>query len=541
MGQKVILIVFLTLSIAFASRNNAYLSREAIDTTVQNAFNAFVMASRDGGGLTQERAIRSARETAANLRKMAETDPNRRYILWRLSELESQISLEEEEVRYRQRYAQVQIINELVVLFNNELLVPRPNFANLQQLYNRMTAIDAGTTNQFADRINQKMRSVSHNLTQDITEAFNRNNYAQAEKEFLYAVENRRFLRVSDADLERWRRRIQIRKDADYLQANIGNRINTVNGIVRDNRLLEARRHVEVLGIDLNGASALLPRNFVASTRMQLNGISANIERTEDSLVQHGQALINARRFEEASVFLRTVLMPAGVNRDRIAGIDRAIIAATGATMRSAEYQTGIQSFSTADEGVGAALNQRMMQRTDSIRAAARAEEERARSHFERRNKSAIKRHNSNLQKQATARQKSDEFLVSVQKLFDSGKSDAAVRRFRGKQAQAFANGTPMLFHDVKVRVNSHLGASNHDDPQIIDAMRRHNAARAAAREAQAGQIMGEILDLLERRRTAEAFTMYYFNMPLLTEFAYPQALISMRRTLVQAYTRDMM
>jgi hypothetical protein len=501
------------------------------------------MASREGGGLTQERAIRSARETATELRRMAETDPNRRYILWRLAELESQISLEEEEVRFRQRYARVQQINELVDLFNRELLQPRPNFANLQQLYNRMDAIDARTTNQFADRINQKMRSVTHNLTADITNAFNRNNYAQAEVEFLYAVENRRFLRISSTDLERWRRQIQAKKDADYLQANLGTRINTLNSIVKDNRLLEARRHIEVLVVDLQGATALLPRNFVSSTRMQLNNLSTSIDRREDSLVQHGHALINARRFDEASVFLRTVLMPAGVNRDRIAGIDRAIISATGSTMQRTEYQaSNIRSFDMASEESGGAFNEMMRQRTSSIQATARAEEERARAHFENRNRRAVRTHNTNLQKQAEAKARSDRFLEEVQSLFNAGRYEAASRKFRGRPAQeAVLNATPMLFINVKAQVNSFRRINNNDDPEIAAVQRRMEETSSRAQQQRVRQIMGDILELLERQRSGEAFAIFYFNTQLLTEFADPQALVSMRRSLVQAYTRDMM
>ena len=547
MKQKLFIVLFvlsLTVSIAFAQRNNEFLSREFIDNTVQGAFNEFVIASRDAGGTNQERVVRNARETVANLRRLAENDPNRRYVLWRLSELEAQISLEEEEINFRRRYANVQLINELVDLFNAELLQAMPNFANLQQLYNRMFAIDARTTNQFADRINQKMRSVTHNLTQDINSAFQRNNYAQAETYFLYVAENRRFLRISEANLETWRRRIQARKDADYLQANLGNRINFVNGIVRENRLLEAKRHIEVLSADLTGATALLPRNFVTSTRTQLNELSTGIDRREDSLVQHGHALINAGRFDEAGAFLSNVLMPAGINRDRIAGIDRAIISATGSTMRQAEYQSGIRSFdvSAASIGSGEALNERMRQRTDSIRAAARAEEERVREHFERRNRSAIRKHNSETQSRQAQQARGDAFLQEVQLLFDNGRYEAAVRKFKGRQAQqAFMHGTPSLFLSVKTRVNSQTGANNENDSEVIVSRRRIEETGRNAQQQRAQRIMGEILDLLEGNRTAQAYSVYFFNRTLLEEHSYREALVSMRRSLVQSYARNVM
>ncbi|MCL1946938.1 MAG: hypothetical protein FWF51_07310 [Chitinivibrionia bacterium] len=547
MKIKCFLAIFFAVLVSFANKNdkNEFLSQDFIDTTIQSAYYGFVAASREssGGGVSQSRAIQNAKSVVSELKKKAENDPNKRYILFRLSELEAQISLEEEEVRLKNMYAKVQKINELVEIFNKEVLQPRPNFANLHTLYNRMSIVDVSKMNEFAGIINQKMKSVTATLKNSFSNNINSGDYKKAEVDYNYAIENLKYLEMGNREIEDWRKRIQAKKDADYLKENIDNRVAFINGIVRENRLSEAKRHIEVLNFDLKGASALLNQSFIASTRMKLDGLSASIDKREDSLIQYGYSLVTAKRYKEASAYLSNVLSPAGVDRVKAAGIDRAIIEAEGGNVKRADYKTSLSSEHISEEtqtAMGAAMNARMKQKADSIRLANEAEELKAQKYFEKKNAADIKKFRSALSQQAKLQQKSDAFLEGVLQTYYSGKQDAAVKKFKAKQTECFMNATPKTYYDVKTRINTHTGASNYDDFELNEVMRRHKEQSPEAKQVKAEQLIGEIYERIERKQLTEAYRIYYLNKPLLSQFAYPEAYVSMRKALVKAYSKEM-
>jgi hypothetical protein len=541
MKFKFLSVLFFAVYVSLAAKNE-FLSQDFIDTTIQTAYYGFVAANKDAGGTTQESAIYKAKGIVADLKKLAESDPNKRYILWRLSELEAQIGLEEEEVFLKKRYATVKKINELVEIFNNEVLQPRPSFANLHTLHQRMLIVDVSKTNEFAEIINQKNKSVSFNLKQSIIGAFNDNNYGKAEIDYNYAVENMKYLNIGNADIEAWRKKIQAKKDADYLKINIDSRVAFVNGIVKENRLLEAKRHIEVLNRDLNGASVLLTQSFISSTKMKLDMLSTNIDRREDSLVQYGYSLLSAKKYKEASDFLSRVLFPAGVDRNKTAGIDRAIIESEGGTRRQM-HQSNIEFTNVSAESgaaMSAEMKQKMKEKTDSIRRANEAEEFKAQAFFEKKNASAIKKYVDALLKQKKIQKDCDDFLENILNMFVQGKGAAAVKKFKSKQALCFANATPRTYYDVKSRVNNQTGASNYGDNELIEMMKKHKSQMPEGKQDKAVQITGEIYDLLDKNQAGQAYYKYYFNKSLLDEFTYPEALLSMRKTLVKAYSKEM-
>ena len=543
MKLKFFIVILLLISTAFSAKNE-FLSKEYIDTAIQSAYYNFVAANnKEAGGTTQLAAINKAKGVVSDLKKQAQDDPNKRYILWRLSELEAQIGLEEEEVRLKQQYARVQKINELVAIFNKEVLQPRPNFANLHTLYARMSAVDVSKTNEFADIINQKNKSVTFNLKQSITSAFNNNNYGQAETDYNYIVENRKYLSVGNADIESWRKKIQVKNDADYLKENIDNRVAFVNGIVNENRLLEAKRHIEVLNSDLTGASALLTQSFVSSTNMKLKNLSSIIDRREDSLIQYGYSLLAANKHKEASDFLRNVLFPAGVDRSRTAGIDREIIEADG-TQRKPKYESSLVVQHATEES-GLAMSEAMKQKTkakaDSIRVAQEIEERKSQEHFEKMNAAQIKKYAEDRNKRKKLQNQCDDFLYKILAMFEQGKGAAAVKQFRSKQALCFENASPKLYYDVKVKVNMQVGASIYDDYELSEVLKKQYSENANAKQEKAQKITGEIYDLLDRKQVSQAYALFYFDRYILEQYSsYPESVVTLRKELAKAYSKEM-
>jgi predicted Zn-dependent protease len=70
--------------------------------------------------------------------------------------------------------------------------------------------------------------------------------------------------------------------------------------------------------------------------------------------------------------------------------------------------------------------------------------------------------------------------------------------------------------------------------------MRRHKEQSPEAKQVKAEQLIGEIYERIERKQLTEAYRIYYLNKPLLSQFAYPEAYVSMRKTLVKAYSKEM-
>jgi len=519
-----------------------FLSQAYIDTTIQTAYYGFIAANKEAGGSTQTAAIQRAKNVVSELKKLAEDDPNKRYILWRLSELEAQIGLEEEEVALKQRYAAVKKINELVEIFNKEVLQERPNFANLHTLHERMSIVDVSKTNQFADIINQKNRSVTFNMKQAINNALSDNDYVKAENIYNYVVENRKYLNVSNADIEAWRKSIQVKKDADYLKANIDNRITFINGIVSQNRLSEARRHIEVLSGDLKGASALLTQSFISSAKLKLDNLSTVVDRREDSLVQYGYRLVNDKKYKEATVFLNQVLFPAGVNRNKTEGIDRAIIE-EGGGKNTTTYNSTLSFENVSEEGAMAMNNemkQRVKSKTDSIRLVNEAEDFKALQYFEKKNKSAIDKYTKNVLNQKKMRRQYDDFLSQILQMFAQGNGAAAVKKFNSKQPLCFANATPKTYYDVKVLVNKQKGADNASDGELIAMMKKHREENfPEAKKEKADKIIDEINDFVKNKNAFSAYSMFYFNKSLLDQYVYPETLNKAKRALTKAYIKE--
>ncbi|MDD5674816.1 MAG: hypothetical protein PHC61_11670, partial [Chitinivibrionales bacterium] len=76
-----------------------YVQQSYVDSLVQDAFYGFneaaAASSQADAKQKKQEAIAGAKEVAHKLRALAQNDPNQKYILWRLSELEGQIYLEE--------------------------------------------------------------------------------------------------------------------------------------------------------------------------------------------------------------------------------------------------------------------------------------------------------------------------------------------------------------------------------------------------------------------------------------------------------------
>ncbi len=541
--KTILFAVILSVSLIHAQ---AYLSQESIDSTVQGAFYGFVEASRSVGIVGSQRAaITRAQETVAELKRIAVKDPNRRYILWRVSELEQQIFLEQEEVNLQNEYQRVTEINRLVALFNEELFIARPNFAKLHTLQQYVDAISAKHGNQFVDNINQKNKVVTQNLQNDVEAAFARGDYASVEEIYMYAVRNRKYLNVNMKYYEQWSGRIQAKKNADFLKDNIGRQMTYLRDIVTKNKIAEARRNIDVISSDIESASRHLASAFVQETNRNLSSMRLTITAREDSLVQVAKNLAAARKAEQASYYMDRVLRPAGVNPDKISMIDREILSHSSIrTVDNKEVNAEIDNISanTNKTNLSASeFNAQLRVSGDSLKRHYAEMDSKARSHFVRANQAEFDR----LQREDViaeeGRAKADAILEKVKLLVEQGKSNNADKLMIKNETTLLFNSTPDLYIDARRSMNRALGRDSFGDTQIATMSVRQKEMSVERQEEKCVEITTNIYMSLEKRDILAAAGLFYRNESLLRKHSYADAFQTLKKQIVKEYSRKYM
>lgn len=534
------------LTVVLVTNAGTYLSQASIDSTVQNAFYGFVEASRSVGVVGSQRsAIVRAQETVARLKQIAEKDPNRRYILWRVSELEQQINLEQEEVNLQSEYQRVTEINRLVALFNEELFLPRPNFGKLHALYKQVDALSVKHGNQFVDNINQKNLVVTNNLGREVEAAFERGDYAGVEEIYMYAVRNRKYLNVDMKYYDQWSARIQAKKNADFLQQNIGKQIASLNEIVIKNKIAESRRCIDVIRADIQGASRFLSPAFVQNTYKNLSVVSQAVDTREDSLVQVAKNLAAARKAEQASYYMERVLRPAGVNPNKIALVDREILShSTVVKAENHEVTAEIDkiSASAAQQPTGAAdFNAQVKLSSDALKQRYAEMDSKARSHFVRAHQSEF----DQLQKEDMKKEEecagADAILAKVGVFIEAGKFGNADKLLTKNETILLSNSTPNLYIDIRRKVNAALGRNSVGDPQIASMSIRQKELSDEAMEEKCVVLTTQIYTALEKKDIQTAAGLFYRNESLLRKHSYDEAYQAMKKQVVREYSRKYM
>ena len=141
-----------------------YLSQSYIDSSIGKAFYILTEAnSMAGVGFRQKEAIDEARRIARNLKQMAKGDPNERYVLWKASELEAQLYLEEKDLALQQLNKGKISVNQLISV-TIWRWVESADFASLKRLHIQISQLDNIKANEMADSYNKRHRAISREL-----------------------------------------------------------------------------------------------------------------------------------------------------------------------------------------------------------------------------------------------------------------------------------------------------------------------------------------------------------------------------------------
>ena len=539
--MRIAFLLALIISLSFSKET--YLSQETIDETVQQAFYGFIAASKEAGGkYTQKTAIQNAQETVAKLKKIAKNDPNQRYILWRVSELEKQIALEKEEMTLKEEYKKVKEINRLVSLFNPELKKEYPSFAKLHALYHQVDNIDALHGNDFAENINQKNTVVVQQIRDDMRSYLSKGDYQKAEELYGYAVKNRRYLNLSANDYKRWRDKIEAKKNADFLMTNIDKNMKYLSNLIKANRISEARRNVDVIRRDIESARSHLSPHFIANATSKLYEKEQEINKQEEYLLNYANKLIQNKKYDEALKYLDSTLRPAGVNTDKIAVIDREIILKTGKISKNNKEVNqeiaAIQASTSSPLLSASDLNKSIKAKADSLQRYYKELEVECREDYKKRNKALFKEKEKEENVLAKNRAKADKIVLKADKQNSSGKPQKALSILQKNQDFILQYGTPSLYIDVKKDIDKALSINSFNDTTIsVMASRKHTNSKDI-QENKAIDITTKIYEYLGNKDIDNSAQLFYLNEELLREYTYKEAFKTLSRTIAKEYKR---
>jgi hypothetical protein len=337
--RKHILIYFLFINIATSgiyvvssaktsgSTPKAYISQTMIDTSIQRAFYILNEATSIAGvGFRQQQAIAEAKAIAKRLRTIASGDKNERYILWKVSELESQIYLEEKDIMLLKMQQGQISINQLVSRYNTEVGKSRPDFASMRRMHVQMGQLDVNQANQMADSYNQRYRAITREVTYALEQALENGELDKAQSELGYCLRNASYLSMGEATYNQLERKVEKLAVARVEKPKIEQELATANASLRKNDLISARDNLTSAEGRYTQINTTLPERESSFLYNDIRRYKNQLSTKEDSLVNVNLNILSKKGINAADEYLRNTLRTLGVSRDKVAFVDKAIL-----------------------------------------------------------------------------------------------------------------------------------------------------------------------------------------------------------------------
>jgi hypothetical protein len=313
------------------------LTKDYIDTTIMQAI--FLLsegASVEGVGGAREKAIAEAKMVAVRMRAEARGDRNESYVIWKVEELEGQITLEEEDLVMRKVRQGQATIGQIVDNFNHEVGNDHPDFAALQEFQSRMKALDPDRAAKMDQSIRSRGKSIARSVTASLEEALIYGNARKADDEFRYCLRNRQFFNIPPATFRNLEERVAVcDQSVEELKA-INAEADSARALIAGAGIGKAR---PLIADAENRLSAIKGQILLAedsTCAWRLIQLTSALKHCEDSLVQINLDILNAKGVDAASDYLNRVVHTAGVSREKSARIDQAILA-TGSPAAAGE------------------------------------------------------------------------------------------------------------------------------------------------------------------------------------------------------------
>ena len=530
--STVVIFLLLKTSEVHAEGAKPYLSQEYVDTMVQNAFYGFVQASEYGGAeWMQTRAIEKAKKIATKLKRLAKGDPNRRYVLWRVGELEQQIYYEEEEVLLKKMYKNQKAINILCDKFNVEVGKRRPSFSNLIAIHSSMLDLNPHKADELAWLIEDRDRNISREVSFALERFLLFGAYDKAKKEYDYVKKNRKYLFISDGKFESFENRMRKKNEADNIMANIDKYYGDIISEIKRTNIASARWNIECFQDRINKVHTMLPYKEYSKFKKKINRLTEIIAQKEDSLVYQNMMLLHAKKIDEAIDYMENVLRKRGVSNDKIAMVNRTILELPGSKrvsaadksvdkelMALASLPTDANGFSFGD--VAAKTKAKM----DSVRAYEVEQRRLAQIQWEKQHRKEIAAKLREEKKQKKYRDKAKKDMLKIYTLLEDNDIDKAYSKFQTLKPTLKKYSSEGEFKGLKIAV-----------VQSYEAEKNRNR-KAQKNKRKAEMVAQDIYSMLDQRDVRGAYSKFTNLKTLLKKYSPKDAFLSLQSAVGNAY-----
>jgi hypothetical protein len=304
-----------------------YTSQTYVDSTIQRAFFNLNSATDEAGmGMKMEDAIAFAKQTVARLKSIAKGNPNEKYILWKVGELESQIYLEESGMFLEKNQKRQKLVNDMVGPFNTELGKHRPDFSRLADMYNQALGIDRAKAFDFGQALEQRKRNIRREAVASLENAVAQGDFNLAWQELVYLKNNLSPLGIPLAQYSMLAAEVQAKVQVNSEREMIAANVNTTESLIAKSSFFDARASLAVLEDRVDGMRDLVPKTEFDRLFFRNKRLREKLEHKEDSLVRINTALLRDQGVVAANDYLENTLRKCGVLQEKIGKMELAIL-----------------------------------------------------------------------------------------------------------------------------------------------------------------------------------------------------------------------
>ena len=533
-----------------AAQKTKYISQTVIDSSVQRAFYILTEAASTAGvGFRQKEAIEESKQIVRHLKQIAKGDPNERYILWKVGELEAQIYLEEKDLMLHQMQKGQISINQLIARYNTEVGKPRPDFASLKRIHSQMNNLDVNKANEIAGSYNKRYRAISREVLFSLEKSIVSGDLEKAREELGYCLRNKTYLTIPDSKYQNLENRVEGLTRARLYQPMIQNDIDQANKSLLQNRLAAAREKITSAENRYTEIKNFLPQNESGGLSSLINKASRLLNAKEDSLVNFTISLLHSKGVQAADDHLQKTLKPSGVCREKTAYVDKAILSIN--SPEDGRMSAEISELATTQENAQeagfdamlATAKKKAQIKMDSIRA---IEEERLRKEqIEKMRRDSIIMHAEFEKQQKQNRAAS--ISLELYSLLERNKTDAArnqfskersfLQKFMWKDAFEVLEMTVMQPSEPQIVETSVAISYIPANQEAAAEPKTQQSEKQKHNEEKAQQEIIEIYSMLESNQIEAAFRRFQKNRTPLQKYLEKEVFSMLESSVVQAHT----
>ncbi len=429
-------IVALKCCIVFA--DGTFLSQYQVDSMVDNATFKFYHRFDPSSGITHNDAINYAKGVASELREKAVNDVNKKYILAKVSELEQQIYLEENELTMEKAQWSRKKSNELIAGFNSVIAQDRPDFSKLYKIKSELIANDREKRDDVDKAFWNRIDSFCKVMPSLIDQSLSEGKITDAQQDLAYCVQNALYLKIPASDLARLEAKVVSKSTTAHTVKMVKDGFDTIKLCLEKLDFKKAHEFENSISVQISILKKELLSSEWTRYHSDIQVLSKKINAKEDSLITITDRLIRNNRIVDAGRLIDT-MNKIGVNSDKIAAVNTMLLYAL-ITQQTDSKTVNIYAFD-ADSGdtksvlanlLFEAKSKALADRENSIRLRtekseqtqiAEIKKERAVMSSEMRKKRAEARKNSDAQK-------AYEKMVEIFSLIEENKRDDARKRY---------------------------------------------------------------------------------------------------------------